>query len=93
MWVLEQHWEYGSSLFKLKVAINEEFSWGMSRISKGEGYQKWGIKYNGDKTSLPTVKFALNCQNVNHLISALLLINLINILTFAYLEALKHNVF
>ena len=80
-------------LTKLKAAINEGFSSGMSRISKGEGYQKGGIKYNGDKTSLPTVKFALNCQNVNHLISALLLINLINILTFAYLEALKHNVF
>ena len=47
-------------LTKLKVAINEEFSWGMSRISKGEGCQKWGIKYNEDKTSLPIVKFVLN---------------------------------
>ena len=78
---------------RLKVAINEGFSWGMSRISEGEGCQKGGIKYNGDRTSLPTVKFALNCQNVNHLISALFLINLINSLTFAYLEALKHTFF
>ena len=78
-------------LTKLKVAINEGFSSGMSRISKGEGYQKGGIKYNGDKSSLPTVKFALNCQNVNHLISVLFLINLINSLTFAYLGGLKHT--
>ena len=80
-------------LTKLKVAINEEFSWGMSRIPKGEGYQKWGIKYNGDKTSLPTVKFAFNCQNENHLISVLFLINLINSLTFAHLGGLKHAFF
>ena len=80
-------------LTKLKAAISEEFSWGMSRISKGEGYQKWGIKYNGDKTSLPTVKFALNCQNVNHLISVLFLINLINSLTSAHLGGLKHAFF
>ena len=80
-------------LTKLKAAINEGFSSGMSRISKGEGYQKGGIKYNGDKSSLPTVKFALNCQNVNHLISVLFLINLINSLTFAYLGGLKHTVF
>ena len=80
-------------LTKLKVAINEELSWGISRISKGERYQKWGIKYNGDKTFLPTVKLALNCQNVNHLISVLFLINLINSLTFAYLGGLKHTFF
>ena len=84
----------GAALWtRLKFSINEGFSWGMSRISKGEGCQKGGIKYNGDKTSLLTVKFALNCQNVNHLISALFLVNLINSLTFAYLEALKHGFF
>ena len=65
----------------------------MNRISKGEGCQKGGIKYNGDKTSLPTVKFALNCQNINHLISVLFLINLINSLTFAYLRGLKDTFF
>ena len=80
-------------LTKLKVAINEELSWEMSRISKGEGYQKWGIKYNGNKTFLPTVKLALNCQNVNHLISVLFLINLINSLTFVHLGGLKHAFF
>ena len=80
-------------LTKLKVAINEELSWGKSRISKGERYQKWGIKYNGDKTFLPTVKLALNCQNVNHLISVLFLINLINSLTFVHLGGLKHAFF
>ena len=88
----------GAAFFtKLKVAINEEFSRGMTRIFKGEGYQKGGggggIKYNGDKTSLPTVKFALNCQNVKHLISVLFLINLINSLTFAYLGGLSHTFF
>ena len=51
-------------LTKLKVAINEGFSGEMSRISKGEGCQKWGIKYNRDKTSFPTIKFALHCQNL-----------------------------
>ena len=80
-------------LTKLKVAINEELSWGISRISKGERYQKWGIKYNGDKTFLPTVKLALNCQNVNHLKSVLFLINLINSLTFVHLGGLKHAFF
>ena len=80
-------------LTKLKVAINEELSWGISRISKGERYQKWGIKYNGDKTFLPTVKLALNCQNVNHLISVLFLINLINSLNFLHLGGLKHALF
>ena len=80
-------------LTKLKVAINEELSWGISRISKGERYQKWGIKYNGDKTFLPTVKLALNCQNVNHLISVLFLINLINSLNFLHLGDLKHALF
>ena len=94
MSVLEQHWEYGSSLLtKLKFAINEGFSWGMSRISKVEGCQKGGIKYNGDKTSSPTVKLALNFQNVNHLIGVLFLTNLINSLTFAYLGGLKHAFF
>ena len=80
-------------LTKLKVAINEELSWGISSISKGERYQKWGIKYNGDKTFLPTVKLALNCQNVNHLISVLFLINLINSLNFLHLGGLKHALF
>ena len=80
-------------LNKSKVAISEEFSWGMSRISKGEGCQKWGIKCNRDKISLPTVKSALNCQNLNHLIGVLFLINLINSLTFAYLGGLKHTLF
>ena len=83
----------GAFLTRLKVEINEEFYWGMSRISKGEGCQKGGIKYNGDRTSLPTVKFALNCQNVNPLINVLFLINLINSLTYGYLGALKHTFF
>ena len=65
----------------------------MNRISRGEGWQKRGIKYNVHKTSLPYVKFALNCQNVNHIISVLLLINLINSLTFGYSEGLIAYVF
>ena len=48
MWVFKQHWECGTSLLtKLKVGINEGFSWGLSKISKGEGCQKGGIKFNG----------------------------------------------
>ena len=39
---------------------------------------------------IATVKFALNCQNVNHPMRVLFLINLINSLTFAYLGGLKH---
>ena len=73
-------------LTNLKIAINEVFSCRMARISKGEGCQKWGLKYNGEKTSLPTVKFALNYPNV-------FLINLINSLTFAYLRGLKNSFF
>ena len=80
-------------LTKLKIAINDRFSWGMSRISKGEGWQKRGIKYNVHKTSLHYVKFALNCQTVNHIISVLLLTNLINSLTFGYSEDLRHTFF
>ena len=75
------------------VAINDGFSWGMGRIPKGKGCLKREIKYNGDETSLPTVKFALNYQNVNHLISVLFLINLINSFTFAYLGGVKHTFF
>ena len=37
-----------------------------------------------------TVKFALNCQKVNHPMCVPFLINLINRLTFAYLGGLKH---
>ena len=55
MWVLKQHWECGTSLLtKLKVGINEGFSWGLTKISKGEGCQKGGgSNIVGDKTSLP----------------------------------------
>ena len=31
-------------LTKLKVAINEGFSWGMDKISKGQGCQKGGCQ-------------------------------------------------
>ena len=54
---------------------------------------KRGDQIHGDKSSFPTVKFSLNSQNVNHLISVLFLINLINSLTFAYLGGLKHTFF
>ena len=59
-WVLEQHWEGGTSLLtKLKVAINEGFSWGFSKISKGEGCQNGGIKYNEDETPLSIMYISL----------------------------------
>ena len=78
---------------KSKVVINKGFSWGMNKISKGERCQKEVIKHNGDEASLPTLWFALIFQKANHLISVLFLIKLINSLTFAYLEGLKHNFF
>ena len=52
---------------------------------------KKGTKYNWNEKSLPTVKFALNCQNIIHLMSVLFLINVINSLTFSYLGGLKHT--
>ena len=57
MWVLEQHWKCGISLLaKLKVGINEGFSWGLSKILKG------GVMM-GDETSLPVM-----CKSLSNLL-------------------------
>lgn len=82
-------------LIKLKVPINEGFSWGVSKISKVGECQKGGSNIMQNETSLSsmykalqkfivTLKFSLDCHNVNRLMSILLyLINLIKNLTFA----------
>ena len=40
-------------LTKLKVTINQGFSWGMSTISKGEGCQKRGPNIIGMRSLCP----------------------------------------
>ena len=57
MWILEQHWECGTSLLaKLKVGENEGFSWGPgdgAKFQKKKGAKKGGSNIMGDETSLP----------------------------------------
>ena len=104
MWVLEQHWECGTSrLTKLKVGINEGFSWGLSKISKkGKGVKKGGSNIMGDRLLCPSCinhcKIYCYCKICLELpkckpADKCTILNKLNSLTFAYLGRFNTYIF